>query len=306
MSRNNCSWLLDLPRGALPTLLQNIPSKSSLQDAFARHRKDASCSRMMSHIKSLDQFGAEVQIAALGRELASSEFVLRAQLLYDTRTCLLTSLTALSVSPFAACSPTRLSLNIISTSGTASRTAFFTDQRECIPSDVTSPSELTHETNKELNCILISACLRNGCCSVGGPEPPQSVSCRGCHRRSCTHNTNLLSVWSHRLSQLIDVDVRCHALIHSVCTNSCTERDLMPDALRLSFGEGRVGLFSQSAPVPPWFSLTKGGVVRSRFKSGTACAISSTTAQSARFQRTYEFDVLCPIRSVKRCSCTLR
>ena len=104
------------------------------------------------------------------------------------------------------------------------------------PVDVAPPSELTRESNNEFNCTLINASLGNSCCSV----------CCRCavsnhHHRyrvrtaSVTHVWffNLLSVWSHRLSHLMDAGVRCHLLTRFVCTISCIEHDLMPDALRL-------------------------------------------------------------------------
>ena len=58
----------------------------------------------------------------------------------------------------------------------------------------------------------------------------------------------------------IDDDVRCHVLIHTVCTNSCTEHDLMPEAFRLPVVYDFLDLFSQSAPVihAPLFQSDEG------------------------------------------------
>ena len=64
----------------------------------------------------------------------------------------------------------RFSSGRLSTSSTASRTALILQRRQRMltigPGDAAFPSECTHETNEELNCTLIYACLEDGCCSV--------------------------------------------------------------------------------------------------------------------------------------------
>ena len=97
------------------------------------------------------------------------------------------------------------------------------------PGDVTSPTELTHETNKVLNRILINVCLGNGGCSVRFWCAVSNHQNRHCVKTVIVPQVrvkiNWLSVWPHRFFTLDQCS--CPMLTRFVCTNSCTEHDLM-------------------------------------------------------------------------------
>ena len=78
---NHCTWLLELvypsssqTHKGLPFFQQHSFEASSFHDAFARHRKDASCPRMMLHITSLDRFEVPLRTQALVPTIASRSF----------------------------------------------------------------------------------------------------------------------------------------------------------------------------------------------------------------------------------------
>ena len=141
-------------------------------------------------------------------------------------------------------------------------------------------------------------CLRHGVAAYAFVVRPRitKTSIVSVPKSICTHNHNRQSVNCRRLFDSLDVDDRCHVLVRSVCTNSCTAHVLMFVVLDVldcfhtrylclwflgSLSDDRE---VSSAPISLSLPSQKGGTT---WANSSIC----TAARSTKLNRTYGFVV---------------